>query len=202
MKRLLIADDHLMIGSAMVYLLKQLDPSIHTVSVGSAKAALKTVAEGNPFDLVLLDYDMPGTNGIKGMGLIHKDHPEQTVGIISGRTEPQLVKAAIAAGAVGWLPKSMSDEPLLHALRMMAAGGQFVPTDVLAELKSSDDRWDIFSEAEQRVAKQLAQGLSDKEIALGLGLEPKTVRNHVRNILRKTGAESRTKFALSFHENR
>lgn len=163
MKRLLIADDHLMIGSAMVYLLKQLDPSIHAVSVGSAKAARQTVAEGKLFDLVLLDYDMPGTDGIKGMGLIHKDHPEQTVGIISGRTEPQLVKAAIAAGAVGWLPKSMSDEPLLHALRMMAAGGQFVPTDVLAELKSSDDRWDLFSEAEQRVAKQLAQGLRHLE---------------------------------------
>lgn len=74
----------------MVYLLKQLDPTIHTVSVGSAKAALKTVAEGKPFDLVLLDYDMPGTNGIKGMGMIQKDHPEQIVGIISGRTEPQL----------------------------------------------------------------------------------------------------------------
>mgnify|MGYP000430451593 FL=1 len=201
MKRLLIADDHLMIGSALVYLLKQLDSSIDAMSVGSAKAALQTLSEGAPFDLVLLDYDMPGTNGIKGMAMIHKDHPEQTVGIISGRTEPQLVKAAIAAGAVGWLPKSMSDEPLLHALRMMAAGGQFVPTDVLAELRSTDDRWDLFSEAEQRVAKHLAQGLSDKEIALGLELEPKTVRNHVRNILRKAGAESRTKFALAFHEN-
>ncbi|WP_097807036.1 helix-turn-helix domain-containing protein [Pelagimonas varians] len=56
------------------------------------------------------------------------------------------------------------------------------------------------SEAEQRVAKQLAQGLSDKEIALKLELEPKTVRNHVRTVLRKAGAESRTKFALAFHD--
>lgn len=200
MKRLLIADDHLMIGSAMVYLLKQLDPAIDAMSVGSAKAALKTLAEGELFDLVLLDYDMPGTNGIKGMAKVHAAYPNQVVGILSGQTDPQLVKRAIAAGAVGWLPKSMSDEPLLHALRMMAAGGEFVPTDVLEELKSTDDRWELFSGAEQRVAKQLAKGLSDKEIALSLDLEPKTVRNHVRNILRKAGAESRTKFALAFHE--
>lgn len=198
MKRLLIADDHLMIGSAMVYLLKQLDPEMEAIAVGSASEALKSVAEHGPFDLVLLDYDMPRINGIKGMAMIKEAFPDQTVGMISGRTDPHLVKSAIEAGAVGWLPKSMSDEPLLHALRMMAAGGQFVPTDVLDELKQAGDQWAIFSEAEQRVAKLLAQALSDKEIALELQLEPKTVRNHVRVILRKAGVDNRTKFALAF----
>ena len=198
MKRLLIADDHLMIGSALVYLLKQLDPEVEATAVGSAGEALRSVGENGPFDLVLLDYDMPGTNGIRGMELIHEASPNQTVGMISGRTEPSLVKDAIDAGAVGWLPKSMSDQPLLHALRMMAAGGQFVPTDVLEDLKAIDDRWAIFSEAEQRVAKLLAQALSDKEIAKELKLEPKTIRNHVRVILRKAKVDSRTKFALAF----
>ena len=61
-----------------------------------------------------------------------------------------------------------------------------------------DDRWAIFSEAEQRVAKLLAKALSDKEIAKELQLEPKTVRNHVRVILRKAEVDSRTKFALAF----
>ena len=189
-----------MIGSAMVYLLKQLDPEMEAIAVGSAGQALKSVAENGPFDLVLLDYDMPGTNGIEGMAMIKEAVPDQTVGMISGRTEPHLVKAAIEAGAVGWLPKSMSDQPLLHALRMMAAGGQFVPTDILDELKQAGDQWTVFSEAEQRVAKLLAQALSDKEIAKELQLEPKTVRNHVRVILRKAGVDNRTKFALAFQE--
>ena len=201
MKTLLIADDHLMIGTALVYLLSQLDPDVEAIAVGSAGEALKVLGEKGRFDLVLLDYDMPGTNGIQGMKLIHQADPDQTVGILSGRTEPQLVKAAIEAGAVGWLPKAMSDQPLLHALRMMAAGGRFVPTDVLAELKDKDDQWAIFSEAEQRVAKLLAEALSDKEIAQKLGLEPKTVRNHVRVVLRKAGVDNRTKLSLAFQKS-
>lgn len=200
MKSLLIADDHLMIGTALVYLLSQLDPDIKSLVVGSADEAMTVLDEHGQFDLVLLDYDMPHTNGIQGMKLIHENNPNQIVGILSGRTEPHLVKAAIEAGAVGWLPKSMSDQPLLHALRMMAVGGQFVPTDVLAEIQKIDDQWAIFSEAEQRVAKLLAEALSDKEIAQKLGLEPKTVRNHVRLVLRKAGVDNRTKFALAFQD--
>lgn len=200
MKRLLIADDHLMIGTAMVYLLKQLDPTVEAIAVGSASAAMKALGNNGKFDLILLDYDMPGINGIKGMAMIHEAYPDQVVGMISGRTEPQLVKAAVDAGAVGWLPKSMSDQPLLHALRMMAAGGRFVPTDVLDEWHPEDDRWSIFSNAEQKVARLLVKALSDKEIAKELQLEPKTVRNHVRAVLRKAGTDNRTKFALAFQE--
>jgi len=191
-----------MVGSAMVYLLKQLDPEVEAHAVGSAGDALNAVGRDGPFDLVLLDFDMPGTNGVRGMQMIHEKHPEQTVGMISGRTEPHLIKEAMEAGAVGWLPKAMSDRPLLHALRMMAAGGQFVPTEVLEELNGADDRWAIFSEAEQRVAKLLVEALSDKEIARELALEPKTVRNHVRAILRKAKVENRTKFALAFQDPR
>lgn len=182
----------------MVYLLKQLDPEVEAISVGSAAAALAALREHDPFDLVLLDYEMPGSNGIKGMAMIHQAYPDQKVGIISGRTDSQLVKSAMDQGAVGWLPKSISDKPLLHALRMMAAGERFIPSDVLEELNTKDDRWEIFSPAEQKVAKLLAQAMSDKEIAIELALEPKTVRNHVRAILRKAGTDNRTKFALAF----
>ena len=94
----------------------------------------------------------------------------------------------------------MSDQPLLHALRMMAAGGRFVPTDVLDEWHPEDDRWSIFSDAEQRVARLLAKALSDKEIAKELQIEPKTVRNHVRSVLKKAGTDNRTKFALAFQD--
>jgi DNA-binding CsgD family transcriptional regulator len=73
---------------------------------------------------------------------------------------------------------------------------------VLEDLKQMDDRWSIFSEAEQRVAKLLAQALSDTEIAKELQLEPKTVRNHVRVILRKAEVDSRTKFVLAFQSER
>jgi DNA-binding NarL/FixJ family response regulator len=144
---------------------------------------------------------MPRTNGLQGLAKIQQQYPQQTVGMLSGRTDPQLVKAAIDGGAIGWLPKSMSEEPLLHALRMMAAGGQFIPSEVLEELKQFEDRWGNLTATETLVAKLVADGLGDKEIAGQLDLAPNTVRNHVRAILTKAGVENRTKFAVMYQKD-
>ena len=201
MKSLLIADDHLMFGNAMAYMLSQLDPEVRVVAVGSVDQTLEQLANAGPFDLVLLDYDMPRTNGLQGLELIQQQYPIQTVGMLSGRTDAHLVKSAIDGGAIGWLPKAMSEEPLLHALRMMAAGGQFIPKEVLAELKQLEDRWGSLTQTETQVANLVAEGLTDKEIAAQMELSPKTVENHVRAILRKANVANRTKFALAYKEN-
>ena len=198
MKSLLIADDHLMFGNAMAYMLSQLDPNAQVVAVGSVDQTLSQLDEHGPFDLVLLDYDMPRTNGLQGLQLIQQQYPDQTVGMLSGRTDTHLVKSAIDGGAIGWLPKAMAEEPLLHALRMMAAGGQFIPKEVLAELKQLEDRWGSLTATETQVANLVAEGLTDKEIAALMELSPKTVENHVRALLKKAGVANRTKFAVMY----
>ncbi len=198
MKSLLIADDHLMFGNAMAYMLSQIDPNIRVVAVASVDQTLKCLSEDGSFDLVLMDYDMPTKNGLVGLKLIRDHFPDQAVGMISGRTDAQLVKAAIDGGATGWLPKSMSEEPLLHALRMMAAGGQFIPKEVLAELKEFEDCWGSLTPTETQVANLVAEGLTDKEIAAQMKLAPKTVENHVRALLKKTKTVNRTKFAVMY----
>ena len=198
MKSLLIADDHLMFGNAMAYMLSQLDPDVRVVAGGSVDQAFDQMTKTGPFDLVLLDYDMPRTNGLQGLELIQQRFPNQTVGMLSGRTDAHLVKSAIDGGAIGWLPKAMSEESLLHALRMMAAGGQFIPKEVLAELKQLEDRWGSLTQTETQVADLEAEGLADKEIAAQMELSPKTVENHVRSLLKKAGAVNRTKFAVMY----
>lgn len=198
MKSLLIADDHLMFGNALAYMLSQMDPNVSVTAVASVTKVMARLDAGEVFDLILLDYDMPRTNGLQGLKLIKQRYPQQIVGMLSGRTDPQLVKTAIDGGAIGWLPKSMSEEPLLHALRMMAAGGQFVPTEVLEELKQYENRWGDLTVTETQVAQLVADGLSDKEIAAQLDMAPNTVRNHVRAVLTKAGVENRTKFAVKF----
>ncbi|WP_300036708.1 response regulator transcription factor [uncultured Roseobacter sp.] len=198
MKSLLIADDHLMFGNAMAYMLSQIDSDVRVVAVGSVDQALDQLATAGPFDLVLLDYDMPRTNGLQGLEMIQQQFPNQTVGMLSGRTDAHLVKSAIDGGAIGWLPKVMSEEPLLHALRMMAVGGQFIPKEVLAELKQLEDRWGSLTQTETQVANLVAEGLTDKEIAAQMELSPKTVENHVRSLLKKAGAVNRTKFAVMY----
>ncbi|MGC1495422.1 MAG: response regulator transcription factor [Sulfitobacter sp.] len=201
MKSLLIADDHLMFGNALAYMLSQMDPDVRVVAVGSVAEIMDCLADGQSFDLILLDYEMPRINGLQGLKLIQEAHPTQIIGMLSGRTDPQLVKSAIDGGAIGWLPKSMSEEPLLHALRMMAAGGQFVPTEVLAELAEYENRWGDLTPTESQVAYLVADGLTDKEIASQLGVAPKTVENHVRALLKKADVENRTKFAVKFQKD-
>lgn len=200
MKSLLIADDHLMFGNALAYMLSQMDPDVRVVAVGSISQCMDCLADGQSFDLILLDYEMPQVDGLTGLKMIHQQYPDQSVGMLSGRTDPQLVKTAIDGGAIGWLPKSMSEEPLLHALRMMAAGGQFVPTEVLAELAEYESQWGDLTPTETQVANLVADGLTDKEIANRLDMAPKTVENHVRQLLRKADVENRTKFAVMFQK--
>ena len=201
MKSLLIADDHLMFGNALAYMLSQMDPNVRVVAVGSVTECLDCLEDGQVFDLILLDYEMPRIDGLAGLKMIHETYPDQTVSMLSGRTDPKLVKSAIDGGAIGWIPKSMSEEPLLHALRMMAACGQFVPTDVLAELADYESQWGDLTPTEAQVANFVADGLTDKEIASQLQMAPKTVENHVRQLLRKADVENRTKFAVMFREN-
>ena len=94
----------------------------------------------------------------------------------------------------------MSEEPLLHALRMMAAGGSYIPADVFEQMKLHEDLWGELTDAESSVAVLVAEGLSDKEIAARLDLAPRTVENHVRSLFRKARVDNRTRFAVAFNK--
>jgi DNA-binding NarL/FixJ family response regulator len=82
---------------------------------------------------------------------------------------------------------------------MMAAGGPYIPADVLEQMKLHEDRWGDLTDAESSVAVLVAEGLSDKEIAARLEMAPRTVENHVRSLLRKAEVDNRTRFAVAFY---
>ena len=200
LKNLLIADDHLMFGSAMQYMLKQYDPEIETISVGSVEEAECVLEDNKSIDLVLLDYAMPAVDGITGLLRIKQKNPEQRIAIISGVDNARLAKKSLDAGAIGWLPKTLSEKPLLHALRLMAAGETFVPVSVFEEMANRKSNSSILTPTEIDVAEKLIDGLSDKEIASELGCEPKTVQVHVRNLYQKTGTSNRVTFTNKYRD--
>jgi DNA-binding NarL/FixJ family response regulator len=190
--RILVADDHLMFATALQFLLSSLDPGTETIPTTSAREARAFLATDSHFDLVLLDHSMPDEDGLSGLTAIRASFPALRVAILSGLTDAHLVAEARAAGAIGWIPKTMSGAPLIHALRIMAAGQPFYPP----ELMQTAPRPTGFSPREEEVAGLLCEGLSDKEIAARLAIQPGTVKDHVKRLLKKSGASNRTKFAL------
>lgn len=197
-KRIMIVDDHLMVGQSLAHLLQTMDSGIETFALGSIADLSDDLKQGSKYDLILLDYEMPKMNGLDGLKLLKKDYPDQIIGMISGITDIVIIRECIKKGAIGWIPKSMSGEPLIHAIRLMAENVQFIPSEFIFKLSETEDRWHQFDGAEKDVVQQIADGLTDKEIAAQLELPVRTVQHHVSAILKKSECENRVKFALNF----
>lgn len=190
MMRILVADDHAMFGAALHYLLKSADAALEVEPVGSIAEALRHIDEHGEPDLILLDYAMPDLDGLQGIDTIRAKIQSARIAMLSGNTDPVLVRSALAKGVLGWIPKSLPPSTLIHALRLMMTGQRFVPPELLEAAPLQG-----LSEREGQVALLLAQGNPDKVIAERLGIEPSTARVHVRRILKKSGAANRTQYA-------
>jgi len=196
--RILIADDHeLLRDTLMLYIGNE--PGMAAESVQDLPAAERRLAEGEAFDLVLLDFTMPGMNGLDGLRRIMEMPGNHGVAIISGTAQRDVAEAALAAGAAGFLPKTLSAKSLVNALRFMALGEQYAPLDFMRA--SEDDPQDHplakqLSQREYEVLEGLTQGKSNKEIARDLDIREPTVKLHVKTLYRKIGASNRTQAAM------
>ncbi len=163
--------------------------------LGSALAAVK--ADG-PFDLVMLDYMMPGMNGLEGLAAMRAAVPGTAVAILSGTASRAVAEQALAEGAAGFLPKTMSTKSLVAAARFMAAG------EVYAPMMQTADRTGSFGTSaaspltprELDVLRRLCRGMANKEIARDLDLQEVTVKLHVKTLYRKINARNRTHAAM------
>ena len=198
LKQVLVIDDHKFVGESVMKLFVDLETDIEAKYLSSMEAAIEELKDGQSYDLILLDQEMPEMKGLAGLDAIKDINPEQEVGMISGVTDTAIVLQAISKGAIGWIPKTVSGAPLVRAVQTMLEGGQFVPSDIFQKLQEEHEMRSIFSTSEQPIVDGLLKGISDKEIAAEVGSEYRTVQSHVRNILRKSNCDNRTKFALRY----
>jgi DNA-binding NarL/FixJ family response regulator len=202
--RLLIADDHELLRDMLRSFLQQQD-GIEICTVGDVDAALQELARGTAFDLVLLDYTMPGMNGLDGLKRV-LDHPgAPPVALISGIAEVDIAVTALHMGAQGFLQKSMPAQSLLNAIRFMTTGERYLPVDnilgYIADLQSPDSaptgRAGItLTPREKEVLAALSNGQTNKEIARTLNLSEPTIKLHVKTLYRRLGATNRTQAAM------
>lgn len=205
---ILVADDHPIYIEGLVNLLRSYDFTV----VGSAqngKDAVKLAVENKP-DIVLMDANMPGMDGIEATKKIRAQIPDTKVVILTGIEDDALLLKAIEAGAAGFLLKRLDGDSLTRNLRELQAGrNPFSPDleDVLrkkiagreSEMSSSLKR-PIFGEREMTILSLLSRGMTYKEIGVQIHLSEPAVKYHIKNIKEQCGVQSQTQLIEFYRE--
>ncbi len=206
--RLLIADDHKLLRDTLSSFLAQQD-DIDVVSVGDVAEAQHAIATAGPFDLVLLDYGMPGMDALAGLSAILSASDAPPVVLISGFATQETVEHAFQMGIRGFLHKTMPATSLLNAIRFMAQGERFVPVDFVTSSPSveagtysaqprgrAQQLSDGLTDREHQVLMAICEGQTNKEIARRLDLSEPTIKLHVKTLCRRLGVSNRTQAAM------
>ena len=190
--RILVADDHEMIlDVARMYLDQQGDMSV--VTVPDLDAALNAFREEGPFDIVILDYQMPGMDGLAGLQKMVSLAGDLPVAIITGNATRNLMNQSLDAGAAGIIAKSLPMRSLANSIRFIHSGETYMPLYLMQdEPNKKAVESGPLSGREMTVLGHLGEGRKNKEIASTLGLSEGTVKMHVMSICRKLEATNRT----------
>ena len=199
--RLLIADDHEVVRSGLKTMLANTEVKV-VGEVATGATAVKFALE-NEVDVVLLDIRMPDGDGLTALGRIKLDKPNLPILILSTYDNPTYVARAVALGASGYLLKGCTRDQLIAGIRTAAAGESAWTRDelrrvtgALATPRLTVDVEVPLTQRESEVLRQLAYGLTNKEIANTLHISYETVKEHVQHILRKVGVSDRTQAAV------
>jgi DNA-binding NarL/FixJ family response regulator len=202
--------------------LRELDSEVCVLEAADGAAVRRAAAEHPDLDLVLLDIFLPGVRGLELFQALRQDHPALPIVVLSAIDDPDVVKAVLAGGAMGFVPKSSPRPVMVNALRLVLSGGRYLPPELIVsewesmahrvegpETPAPPSAEDLgLTERQRQVLACLAQGKSNKVICRELGLAEATVKVHVTAILRALKVASRTqavvainRLGLSFDES-
>jgi len=199
--RLLLVDDHALFREGLTSLLSYQDDFI---VVGGAEDAGSALAQAHALkpDIVLMDIELPGEDGVSATQRLTREMPAVTVVMLTVRDDTQTLFEAIKAGAQGYLVKNMRSRELLEQLRGLARGeaaiSRRIAARILEEIRGQEE---LFGPEEELTARELevlelvAARLSNAEIAGRLAISEHTVKNHMKSILSKLHLHNRRQAA-------
>lgn len=218
--KVLIADDHRLIIEGVKIKLAELDPGVETVVAMNLDELDRVVAEhADTLDLALVDITMPGTSGYQHVTKLRAGAPALPVIVLSGSEDVELMRSLIDLGVLGFIPKAYSPEVMLSAIRLVLAGGMYIPPLLLANAQaqgwqpaestppapppggghahSVDGLRNLLTERQIDVMRLLSQGKPNKLIARDLGISEGTVKIHLAAIFRALNVRNRVEAVVA-----
>jgi DNA-binding NarL/FixJ family response regulator len=193
--RILVAEDHL-VARVGVSTIVNMQPDMTVVAEASnGQQAVELFRKHRP-DVTLLDMRMPGMGGVEAATAIRAEFPTARMIALTTYGGDEDIRRALAAGVLAYLTKDVLHDELLKAIRAVHEGHTYLPAAVAAALAAQLPRPDL-SAREIQVLELIVRGLANKQIAYTLNIAEHTVKNHVKNILSKLGAQDRTQAATA-----
>lgn len=200
MKALLI-DDHSLFRDGMQLVLIKLDANMLIFNASSYEEALPIMSENPDLDLVMLDLGLPGLSDLDALKAIRNELPLTPVVVMSSTDDGSKVQEVLKLGAQGYIPKSTAAAVLLPSLKLVLAGGIYIPPEIISQLGQVVDHKIIeqadtpLTPRQHDVLGKLTHGYSNKEIGKLLNMAESTVRVHIAAILKVLNVSNRTRAA-------
>ncbi len=205
--RILLADDHAILREGLKALLKLSDDFEVVGEAADGHEAIAACARLRP-DVVLMDVAMPGLGGLEATIAIKKASPDVKVLVLTQYEDPEYVRRFVKAGVSGYVLKRTAGPDLAQAIRAAASGGLVLDPSIAREALGEPDGggtgpggdpYETLTDREKQVLKLVAEGKSNKEVAVLLGISVKTAMTHREHVMQKLDLHSRTdliRFAL------
>ena len=197
MSNIMIADDHDLVRDTIAAYLEA-GEQFKVFTANNFDNAMAVMRETSEINLLILDYNMPGMNGLEGITRVKNEYPDCKVALMSGVANKDVANSAMEQGADGFIPKSLPAASLVNAIKFILLGERYFPFDFAPAMSqgNASAEFSKLSEREMQTLEQLCIGLSNKEIARNLDIQEVTVKLHVKNLLAKLGVSNRTQAAL------
>jgi DNA-binding NarL/FixJ family response regulator len=195
--KILLIDDHALVREGVATLLVKLAEQVDVLEAENCETALSMLNNVElELDLVLLDMQLPGLRGASAFKALRERLPSTPIVILSGSDTREKISDMLNLGAQGYIPKSSCSDILLNALRLVLAGGIYIPGEAgpvgLSDQQKPEPDIEKLTSRQLEVLGLICAGLSNKEIANQLSMAENTVRVHVASILKALHAKNRT----------
>jgi two-component system NarL family response regulator len=187
---IVIVDDHPMVAEGIQSILESYDDFEVLACLSDGQEIIDRLEELGP-DVILLDLNMPGVGGLSATEMVLEKRPETRILILSMHDSPEYISSALSHGAMGYVLKDVPTDEIKRAIDAVMAGQRYLCTGAKGSLAPAGASGrEQLTNREQTILLQLAQGKTNKEVALALDISVRTVETHRKNIKRKLGISS------------